>query len=730
MKCGRTDCPGTTDTDGVCEICLLEPPTAPPARPSLRPATFGAELRRKATGARPAVPPPTAPMNVGPWWGLDLLPAVHAEDARGPEDVMLTDPSALTGNWKCRRCGRPVGRARHGQESLRRGRCQGCGTGYSTETYAPRLHSGDLVDGRYEVRGCIGQGGVGWVYAALDKNLDDRWVALKGLINGTDEESQDAIKDEKHYLLSIDHERIVRIGDSVFHTGGDFYLVMEFIRGYTLSDLRFERHSLEEVIACVLQILQAFDHLHRHDYRYCDLKPSNVMLSPSGVKLIDLGAINSDSRTEGFDAPEFVTSGPSVAADLYTVGRTLEDLLEQRERVPLSLKRVVACAKRHEPSERFGSASAFADQLSGVLSEIVASRHGPARQVPSRLFAPGAEALDAGLGTPPPLEWWTSDAAQRAADTGECRPLSVEMPDRLLAAARLPEPHPDPLDTAAGFLATSVSTDPAIAADQLAAYTDRTPEILLRLCRVQLSLGRIEAAGALLDAVPEGQDGWRRAWLEQWHRGLIALASGKAPKAARHFDDCAKLIPGETAPRYARALCEEYHGQLSESEDGYTTVWKIDRSYEGAVFGQARVRLRLGDRTGAVTALDRIPGTSPYRRAARIAAIRVLSGHLEVGDSRLLPDAAALREAAERLTGIAGQDRGRLRASILEAALELTRTGGTLPDADPLISTDGEPQIRAALEHAFRGLRGQTTDRDDQIILTDLANRVRPRTLR
>lgn len=760
MRCDQPGCPGMIDEDGYCDTCLQEPLAgtrpqsdrdAPAPDPSGQdiptwdsrgPGTTPLDVARRdafppspapADPDRPVVPPPTAPLNTGPWWGLDLVAGVVARDAAEPEQTLMIDPTVPPGRWRCRRCHEPVGKPHHGQAGLLQGRCSKCATPYSPETYAPRLRAGDLVDGRYEVFGCVGQGGVGWVYAAKDRHLDDRWVALKGLIDSADEHSKDAVKAERHYLLSIDHQRIVRIYDSVFQPGDDgldLYLVMEFIKGYPLADAQFLAHSLEEVIACVLQILQALDYLHRHGYLYCDLKPSNVMLSPSGVKLIDLGAINSEWSTVEFAAAEQHSSGPSVATDLHTAGRTLEDLAERWEPLPESLRSVIDCATHEEPSYRFGSAAAFADQLSGVLSELIARRSGTGRLVPSRLFAPGAEALDGGLGRMS-LEWWTSWAAQRAAQTGECRVLPVDMPDPVRSAARLPEPQPDPRDSAAGYLATSLSTDPRTAAGQLDAYVGPTAEILLRRCRVHLSLGEIDAARSALRELPPADDGWRRAWLMHWHEGLIALAARDADTAAGSFRACSAMVPGETAPRLAIALCEEYQRHFTIAKRLYQAVWVADRSFEAAVFGLARVLLRDGDRAAAVEALDRIPGTSPYHHAARAAAIRILSARL-TSDPSGLPDADDLGAAAGRLRRdpISAQDGRRLRAGILEAALELTRTGRTLPDADPLSAADGEGRIRAKLEQAYREFCDQAPEIGDKTILIDLANRVRQMTLR
>lgn len=772
MTCEHPGCTGTVGEHGYCDTCLREPPTArrravsqpptdryvagtepteanvPSAGPTGADPTRENGTRAGTTRRDPGqgpVPSLSAPLDTGPWWGLELISAPVAREAPGPEDALIPDPRVPAERWRCRTCRAPVGTSHHGQAPLSHGRCPMCGTPYSPEKYAARLAPGDLVDGRYKVLGCVGQGGVGWVYAARDDHLDDRWVALKGLVDSADPDSRDAVKAEKHFLLSIEHERIVRIHDSVFHEHGgrlDLYLVMEFIEGYPLSDSRFLSHSLEEVLGTVLQILQAMDYLHRHGYLFCDLKPSNVMMSPSGAKLIDLGAVNSNWSTLEFAAPELREAGPSVATDLHTAGRTLQVLTEPFGTPPEPLRGLIACATHPDPAHRFSSAAAFADQLSGVLSELLAVAGGPARQVPSRLFAPGAEALDGGLGVAPPLSWWTSAEAQAAAEAGGCRPLPVELPPRGRAAARLPEPHPDPRDPAAGFLGTQMSSDARTAATQLDAYGRPSEEVLLRRCRVRVSLGDLDAARSALGSLPPPRDRWRRAWQERWHLGLIALADGAFAEASDRFAACSALLPGEAAPRFARALCEEYRERRAEAERLYRAVWAADEAFEGALFGLARVLLRSGDRAAAVAALDEIPETSPYRHAARLAAIRALAGRLprqsadgaDGGADGGLPAPGDLAEAEQRLATatLSEPDRTRLRASVLEAALALSESGQELrasgPFADGGVLTGGNGEIREKLEETYRELCLHTAGADDKTILTDLANRVRPLT--
>jgi serine/threonine-protein kinase PknG len=76
-----------------------------------------------------------------------------------------------------------VGRSRDGQPGRTEGFCPNCRSPFS---FTPKLKAGDVVGGQYVVAGAIAHGGLGWIYAARDRNVSDRWVVLKGLLNSGD----------------------------------------------------------------------------------------------------------------------------------------------------------------------------------------------------------------------------------------------------------------------------------------------------------------------------------------------------------------------------------------------------------------------------------------------------------------------------------------------------------------------------------------------------------------
>ena len=116
--------------------------------------------------------------------GLVEIPRVPEID---PIAALMTNPVVAESKRFCWNCGRPVGRSTPDGRALSEGWCPHCGSTYS---FLPQLIPGELVAEQYEIKGCIAHGGLGWVYLAFDKNVNDRPVVLKGLVHSGDAEAQ------------------------------------------------------------------------------------------------------------------------------------------------------------------------------------------------------------------------------------------------------------------------------------------------------------------------------------------------------------------------------------------------------------------------------------------------------------------------------------------------------------------------------------------------------------
>ncbi|MBB2914443.1 serine/threonine-protein kinase PknG [Streptosporangium becharense] len=629
--------------------------------------------------------------------------------------------------------------------------------------------------GQYEVVGCLAHGGLGWVYLARDTHLDGLYVALKGLINTNDEVAAELAVRERRFLTAVHHPNIVRIFNFVTHpdprsgeeTG---YIVMEYVGGQPLHRIAAGRRPpVEQVIVYGLQILSAFEYLHgftdadsgRRGLLYCDMKPDNVLHTGRQIKLIDLGAVrwigDTDAPvvyTHGFQVPreEIRTHGLTVRSDLHTLGHTLRALLppgpgdatagaDPAEAGVESFRRVLERATGPF-TERFPSAAEMAEQLRGVLREILSLRDGRPRPEPSAAFAPTAALLDAGLGAVPPLERWT-DPARRTTLLDPGLPAPPEV------AVRLPAPRADPADPAAGFLADVSAEDPNRLVGKLGTLREESAEAWFLMCRAHLELAEIDHAERCLAEAAEilgrsASHGWRAAW----HRGLLALAAGLVAAAEAEFDAVYTALPAEDAPRLALGLCAEHLGRPERAERHYRAVWRRDRSQASAAFGLARIHLVAGDRAGAVRILDQVPQVSRHFDAAALAAVRIHSGRLPADPEPAgLPTAADLEQVVSRLPALYldggepdGDARARLTAAAQETVLEWIRHGGAARGAPVAVRTRargvpiladpaGETCQRLLLEASLRRIARQAGDAGDHDALIDLANAIRPETL-
>jgi serine/threonine protein kinase len=200
-----------------------------------------------------------------------------------------------------------------------------------------------LLMGQYRLMEKLGQGGMGAVYKALHTKLK-RTVAIK-LLPGYRQRSPQAVARfhrEMEAIGRLDHKNIVRAHDAN-EVDGHFFLVMEFVEGITLSSLVRRVGPLDVANSCdiVRQAAVALQHVHEHGLVHRDVKPSNLMLTTTGVvKLLDLGLARLHADTSGdgdatasgqiigsadYMAPEQASDprATDARADLYSLGCTL-----------------------------------------------------------------------------------------------------------------------------------------------------------------------------------------------------------------------------------------------------------------------------------------------------------------------------------------------------------------------------------------------------------------------
>lgn len=673
------------------------------SRPTRRIGTSSTRLRGHRLGA-----------------GLTTVPPAPVQD---PLQAIMAVPEVPEHKRYCPACGAKVGRGRDGQPGRTQGFCPQCGNAFD---FTPALQPGDLVGGQYEVVGCLAHGGLGWIYLARDRNVSGRWVVLKGLLNSGDPDAYAAAIAERQFLAEVEHPLIVEIYNFVMHDGAG-YTVMEYVGGRSLRQILAARREaangvndplpVDQAVAYVLEVLPAFAYLHDVNLLYCDFKPDNVIQQGDGVKLIDLGGVRRvddlDSAifgTVGYQAPEVVQVGPSVASDIYTIGRTLATLvldfrgntttyvasLPPVADTPVfqtydSFYRLVAKACAVEPADRFATVDELRAQLVGVLREVVATDRGPG--------SPALHSAASVLFEAPP-----ADQASRP-----------------LAWDELPGLKVDANDPAANWLAGVSVTDPVALLGALSEAPQVTVEVQLARARAAIEAGMPDVVQRVLaEILAEDPWEWRAAWLG----GLAQLAAGDPVAARASFNAVYGQIPGELAPKLALATACELSEEPEIAEQLYIVCVRSDANYTApSAFGLTRIRRARGDLDGALAALDLVgPTRSSYVDA------RMLRAQMLAGSGRGLP---ALADALEtvRTVSIEPHARAVLRASVLEQALTAVQRDGGTDD----VRLDGvlahEDPLRDALEEAYRTRAALEPDRDDRIDLVDKANAVRRWTL-
>ncbi len=144
--------------------------------------------------------------------------------------------------------------------------------------------------GPYEILGAIGAGGMGEVYRARDTRLD-RTVAVKVLPShmSSSPDVRQRFEREAKTISQLSHPHICALYD-VGREGETEYLVMEYLEGETLSERLVKGPlQLDQTLRYGIEIADALDKAHRQGIVHRDLKPGNVMITKSGVKLLDFG---------------------------------------------------------------------------------------------------------------------------------------------------------------------------------------------------------------------------------------------------------------------------------------------------------------------------------------------------------------------------------------------------------------------------------------------------------
>ncbi len=291
--------------------------------------------------------------------------------------------------------------------------------------------------GSYEILAIVGVGGMGEVYKARDTRLD-RIVALKVLPEhvASDPDLRSRFEREAKAISSLSHPHICTLHDVGSEAGIDF-LVMEYLEGETAAQ-RLAKGPLpiQQVLRYGGEIAEALDRAHRQGVTHRDLKPGNVMLTKSGVKLLDFGlaklrpvSLEHGAGSAPTAAAELTGSGTILGtlqymapeqvegkavdhrADIFSFGAILYELATGKKAFeggsqasligailrdepqpistlqplsPAALDALVAACLAKDPDERWQSAADIARQLRLMQASGSSPQLGPGRSVPPR----------------------------------------------------------------------------------------------------------------------------------------------------------------------------------------------------------------------------------------------------------------------------------------------------------------------------------------------------------
>lgn len=206
------------------------------------------------------------------------------------------------------------------------------------------LNPGTILKQKYEILNVIGHGGMSIVYRARNI-LDGTDLAIKDALRDNNSVMEQSLAAEGRVLMNLSNPHLPRIYD-IIENKDSILLVMDFVEGKSLDKVlaRYGAQPVDRVLNWGMQMCEVLDYLHGQNppIIYRDLKPSNLILQPSGnLTLIDFGTartqklntyMDSDTiniGTSGFAAPEqYGGLGQSDArTDIFCLGATLYNLV-------------------------------------------------------------------------------------------------------------------------------------------------------------------------------------------------------------------------------------------------------------------------------------------------------------------------------------------------------------------------------------------------------------------
>ena len=278
----------------------------------------------------------------------------------------------------------------------------------ATAQTSSEIRPGSTFAGRYDIKESLGAGGMGVVYRAFDRELQEP-VAIKtlkpeALAGGT--VALERFKQEIRLARKIAHRNVVRTYD-LGEQNGMYYLTMEYVEGTSLKQLIVSRGKLPVPVALTVgkQLCRALEVAHAEGVIHRDIKPQNIVVEPSGfLKVMDFGIARLANPPQGkglteagvsIGTPDYMSpeqlSGAELdpRSDLYAAGVVLFECLTGK--VPFEAETTWALVAKHleeEPPDPRATNPEVPRPLALVILKAMAKQ-------PADRFATAAEMHDA-----------------------------------------------------------------------------------------------------------------------------------------------------------------------------------------------------------------------------------------------------------------------------------------------------------------------------------------------
>ena len=579
---------------------------------------------------------------------------------------------------------------------------------------------------KYRLIRPLGEGGMGAVYLARDTALN-REVALKFVAADmlSDADARKRLVREAQAAAALDHPAICAVYDIELRPDGEACIVMPYIEGETLA-VRLERGPLEvrEALTLIAELADGLAAAHKRGVIHRDIKPQNVMVTPSGrAKLLDFGiatltdaiAVSSAEAettaatrpllagTPPYMSPEQLTQRPlDGRSDLFSLGCVLYECLTGRPAfhgrnaleisgrvlhvhppAPSSLRSGLTpehdelCRRlmAKDPADRFQSADELLGALRVLLPDTARGETRDERQV-SRAWQWVALAIVAVAGISA-FGWWYST-----------RPI------------RLPEPPPEAarwFERGTNSIREGAYYAAKLALKQALAIFPDYPQAHTRLAEALIELDEGEGArDALLQANRLAHPARLPPADRVRNEAIQAMLLRDPDTAAKAYRRLIELEPGDPGAWIDLARVQEIAGLWSDARQSLGTALQLDQQYAAA-------HLRLG-------ALEAQEGRRPEALAAFAEAERLYRAatDLEGETEALLLRGAFLDSLGEVKDARTALERAKMLAATTANRFQMLRADLRLSS---VTATEGRfEESKQQAEAAIRGAREADLD--------------------